>query len=987
MKTNTPHNIPPIMHDTPFDSLMSKRIYNVLLIATPYDAFMLEDDGHIDEEIFNEYASLNLRYPPRFTRVTTQAEAEIVMSDRHFELIIIMPNLADITSLNIAKHLKTQHPNTPIIILTPFSKEVKQRLAEADLKDIDYVFSWLGNSELLLAIVKLIEDKMNAPHDVNEVGVQAIILVEDSVRFYSSALPLLYHTILEQSKAFANEALNEHLKMLRMRGRPKVLLARNYEEAEQLCQLYKKNLLGVITDISFTRQNKKDKLAGVSLAKALQQSDSNLPIILQSSDSNNHAYANNLKLPFVQKHAKTYASDLHHAIINNFGFGDFVITEADTNHILFKIKNLKDLQQHLNDIPNELLYLHLKHNHISRFLYSRAIFPIAEVLRQHNVEQYKDMNEAKAYISQLINQYRIMKHAGIIAAFHKDSYDNYNNFTRIGGKGSLGGKGRGLAFMNTFIKQYALLHDTPSTITVDIPKTVVISTDVFDAFMNANNLYPIALSNASDADIFDAFQKATLPSQVLDDIATLLTSVQFPLAIRSSSLLEDSHFQPFAGVYATYMIPFDNDRHNMLTNIRSAIKGVYASVFFEGSKNYLNATQNLIDQEKMGIVVQEVVGCTHHNLYYPTLSGVARSHNFYPTENEHADDGVVSIAYGLGKHIVEGGKSLRFSPLRSKSPLHTASIASALSSTQDTFWALNLQQTDKVVQLNDSCNLKQIRLASALEDDYALPYVFSTYDWQNNRIVPGYHPQLGRSIITFQNLLNDSSLPFTQVVYKLLQLGKEQMKRDVEIEFAMQLTPNHTAQFFLLQIRPIASSNSTSTQYAHLFGGKKLIKSNKVLGNGTINTIQHIIYVKNDHYDAAQSNEIAKMIAQANTKLIKAKVDYLLIGAGRWGSSDPSLGIPIRWSDIAQVGAIVECEMSRRHIDASQGSHFFQNLTSLGIPYFTLSANDKLCFFDKEWFETTSAIFENEHMRIIHLPQPLTITIDGKSQTGFIGIE
>lgn len=985
MKNDLYNDTLPIMRDTPFASLMNRRIYNVLLIATPYDAFMLEDDGRVDEEIFNEYASLNLRYPPRFTRVTTQEEALTIMSDRHFELVIIMPNLADNASFKLAAPIKKLHPNVPIVMLTPFSKEVKLRISESNMHNIDYVFSWLGNAELLLAIIKLIEDKMNAPHDVNEVGVQAIVLVEDSVRFYSSALPLLYRTILEQSREFAKEALNDHLKMLRMRGRPKVLLARSYEEAEQLCHVYSRNLLGVITDISFNCNGQKDVTAGVALSRALLSNDAHLPIIMQSSDHANKCFANELGLSFVQKHAKTYPTDLHNAIIRHFGFSDFVVTDPSTHHELLRIKNLKDLQLHLNDIPDDLLYQHLEQNNISRFLYSRAIFPPAEVLRQHDVTQYNNMHEARVYISQLIDRYRTMKHAGVVAVFHKEDYDNYNNFTRIG-KGSLGGKGRGLAFMNSFIKQYLLQHEKESAIRVDIPKTVIICTDVFDTFMNDNHLYPIALSDASDADIFATFQRAVLPQKVIEDLTTLLSSVEKPLAIRSSSLLEDSHFQPFAGVYSTYMVGHNAPKPQMLANVRAAIKGVYASVFFKQSKNYLNATQNLIDQEKMAIVIQEVVGSVHDTLFYPTLSGVARSYNFYPFENEKAEDGVINIALGLGKQIVDGGKSLRFSPQRPKSPLQTATIANALSDTQDSFIALNLQQANDPLALNDSYNLKRLQLKDFPRNDTDAPYIFSTYDWQNNRIIPGLHPESGRSIVSFQSLLNHSLLPFSNIIDRLMRLGKDEMRRDVEIEFAMQLTSNSSAEFFLLQIRPIANNNISNESF-HMsdFGNHtKLISSSRVLGNLINRSIQDIIYVKNDHYSAAQSREIAQLIAQANTSFMTKHKDYLLIGAGRWGSSDPALGIPVRWADIAGVGAIVETEMKQRHIDASQGSHFFQNLTSLGIPYFTLSVADTDYEFNKIWFEAAPASFENEHIRLIHLTSPLLIAVDGKSQKGVI---
>lgn len=987
MKTPLPHYTLPMMRDTPFASLMNKRIYNVLLIATPYDAFMLENDGRVDEEIFNEYTSLNLRYPPRFTRVTTSHEALKLMNERHFELVVIMPNLANDDLFCAAHQVKGQHPQIPIVVLTPFSKEMSKRMLQTELKNIEYVFAWLGNAELLLSIIKLIEDSMNAPHDVTQVGVQAIVLVEDSVRFYSSALPLLYHTILEQSKEFANEALNDHLKMLRMRGRPKVLLARNYEEAVQLCHTYADNLLGIITDFSFPREGCKDPLAGVQLVEWIRAHNKHVPIIMQSSELSNQIYAQQLNVTFVQKHAKNYANELHHCVMRDLGFGDFVITDSETGNEIGRIRNLKDLQQNLHLIPDPVLRHHLVCNHISRFLYSRALFPLAEVLRHHDASQYKDMNEARTFISQLIDRYRVMKHAGVVATFHKDSYDHYNNFTRIG-KGSLGGKGRGLAFMNTFIKPYLLHESTESSLKVDIPKTVVICTDVFDDFMQQNHLYHIALnSTISDATILEAFEQAQLPDSVIDDLQTLLQATHHPIAVRSSSLLEDSHFQPFAGVYATYMVPHNNNKALMLHDICAAIKAVYASVFYAESKNYLATTQNLIDQEKMAIVLQEVVGQTHGHLFYPTLSGVARSLNFYPSEGEQPEDGVMNIAMGLGKQIVEGGKSLRLSPLRQQHAVQWTNTQTALSNAQHNFWAINLQPNTPPITHDEGYNLQQVDIRSvSLQTDATLPYVCSTYDWQNNRIMPGSQPDMGRVLISFQNLLHMPQLPLGKVVHQLLQLGKNEMGRDVEIEFAMQFTPPQTFQFFLLQIRPIVDCgfSTENLSLARQAEGADLVLSNNVLGNGIVQGVQHILYVANNAYSVKQRIDIAQRIAQVNAHFVSTSTRYVLIGAGRWGSADPALGIPVRWSQISAAAAIVESDLKLRHIDASQGSHFFQNLTSLGVPYFTIHSGIPQQMLDADWLTTVPATYEDECLRIIQLPHPLLIAVDGKKRLGII---
>ena len=646
-----------VLRDTPFARLMTKRIYNVLLIATRYDAFTLEDDGRVDELIFNEYTSLSLRYPPRFTRVTDEEAALAELENHNYELVIVMPNMAGRDIFAAAASIKERYPDLPIVVLTPFSREVRERIAQADLTAIDYVFAWLGNPELLLAIIKLIEDKWNADDDLAEVGVQSILLVEDSVRFYSSALPHLYRIVLEQSREFSKEALNEHLKTLRMRGRPKIMLARSYEEAMQVLENYGDNLLGIVSDMSFMRNGEKDALAGYALAKMVKERDAHLPFILESSEAGNADYAKRLGVPFIHKNSKTYPQDLRQIIMDQFGFGDFIIRDPQTGKEILRITNLKDLQQNLYNIPDEALRNHLSHNHFSRFFYSRAMFPPAELLKRVDVSEYAEMDEARRFIFDIIVEYRRIKNSGVVAEYRKDRFDAYSNFARIG-NGSLGGKGRGLAFMGTLVAGHPRLDD--DRICVNIPRTVVICTDIFDEFMERNGLYPIALSDSSDAEILAAFERGVLPEALLDDLLALFDVVAHPIAVRSSGVLEDAHYQPFAGVYATYMVPRVSDKQAMLAMLRSAIKAVYASVFFKDSKAYMTATQNLIDQEKMAIVLQEVVGSEHGQYFYPTLSGVARSINFYPVGEEKPEDGVAKVALGLGAYIVDGGKSLRF---------------------------------------------------------------------------------------------------------------------------------------------------------------------------------------------------------------------------------------------------------------------------------------------------------------------------------------
>ena len=722
-----------VFRDTPFANLMNKRIYNVLLIATKYDSFMLEDDGRVDEQIFNEYTSLSLRYPPRFTQVTTEEEALNELKNRNFELIICMPNMDNRDIFAAASEIKVHYPNIPIVVLTPFSKEVSKRIANEDLSAIDYVFSWLGNSELLLAIIKLIEDKMNAPDDTASVGVQIILLVEDSIRFYSSALPHLYKFVLEQSQMFAKEALNDHQRTLRMRGRPKIKLARNYEEAVRIFDQYRDNMLGIISDMSFMHNGVKDPYAGYKFGQYVRKTGLIIPFVLESSEASNHVYAKELNASFIDKNSKSYPQDLKKKIMQRFGFGDFVILNPHTKEEIMRIKDLKDLQKKVFQIPDDSLVYHLSRNHFSRFFYSRAMFPPAEVLKHVDVSDYKDMDEARKLIFDLIVQYRRMKNTGVVAVYQKDRFDEYSNFARIG-DGSLGGKGRGLAFIGAMVKRYPKLES--DNFAVNIPKTVVICTDIFDEFMETNELYPVALGDADDETILRYFLRASLPSRLIEDLMAFFDVVKSPIAVRSSSLLEDSHYQPFAGIYSTYMVPKIEEKYDMLRTVSDAIKAVYASVFYKDSKAYMTATSNLIDQEKMAIVLQEVVGSRYNDHFYPTMSGVARSLNFYPIGNEKAEDGIANIALGLGKYIVDGGQTLRFSPRHPHSILQMSTMDFALRETQTRFYALDLKNMAEAFSVDDAFNLVKLGLKDA-DAEGSLKYIVSTYDPYDQSIRDG----------------------------------------------------------------------------------------------------------------------------------------------------------------------------------------------------------------------------------------------------------
>ena len=971
-----------VFKDTSFANLMNKRIYNVLLIATKYDAFMLEDDGRVDEQIFNEYTSLSLRYPPRFTQVTTEEEALAELKDRNFELIICMPNMDNRDIFAAATEIKIHYPNIPIVVLTPFSKEVSKRIANEDLSAIDYVFSWLGNAELLLAIIKLIEDKMNAPDDTASVGVQIILLVEDSVRFYSSALPHLYKFVLEQSQMFAKEALNDHQRTLRMRGRPKIKLARTYEEAVRIFNQYRDNMLGIISDMSFMHDGVKDPYAGYKFGQYVRKTGLIIPFVLESSEASNKVYAKELGASFIDKNSKSYPQDLRKKIMQRFGFGDFVILNPQTKEEIMRIKDLKDLQKKVFQIPDDSLVYHLSRNHFSRFFYSRAMFPPAEVLKRVDVSDYKDMDEARKLIFDLIVQYRRMKNSGVVAVYQKERFDEYSNFARIG-DGSLGGKGRGLAFIGAMVKRYPKLEHDHFAVT--IPKTVVICTDIFDEFMETNELYPVALSDVDDETILKYFLRASLPARLIEDLMAFFDVVKSPIAVRSSSLLEDSHYQPFAGIYSTYMVPKLEDKYDMLRTLSDAIKAVYASVFYRDSKAYMTATSNLIDQEKMAVILQEVVGNRYNDRFYPTISGVARSLNFYPIGNEKAEDGIANIALGLGKYIVDGGQTLRFSPRHPHNILQMSTMDFALRETQTRFYALDLKNLADQFSVDDSFNLLRLNLKDA-DADGSLKFIVSTYDPYDQVIRDGYYPG-GRKILSFVNVLQHEVFPLADTLDQILHVGQDEMGRPIEIEFAVNIDPQNPgfATFYLLQVRPIVDNKEVMEEDLTLVEQEDtILTSTSVLGHGIVTDVQDIIYVKTGAFCSSNNQSIAYDIEKMNRQFTGEEKNYVLVGPGRWGSSDSWLGIPVKWPHISNARVIVECGLENYRVDPSQGTHFFQNLTSFGVGYFTINPFKGDGWFDEGYLNSLPAVEETEYLRHVRFDKPVVIKMDGKKSLGVV---
>ena len=971
------------LRDTAFQNLMQRRIHNVLLIASPYDAFMMEEDGRVEEQLYFEYTSLNLSSPPRVNQASSYAEAYECLESKHYDLIIAMPGMDIGETFREAKNIKERYTGIPFVVLTPFSREVSRRLSNEDFSGVDYVFSWLGNVDLLLAIIKLLEDKMNADNDVLEVGLQTILLVEDSIRFYSSVLPHLYKFLLKQSLTFSTEALNEHEQMLRMRGRPKVMLARTYEEAEALYSKYQDKILGIISDISFNHNGEKDKSAGIRLAKYIKEKDPYVPIILESSESENAVLADKLGVSFIDKNSKKFPVDLGNAIYNNFGFGALIIRNPQTGEEVMRINNLKDFQYKVFDIPAESLLYHASRNDISRWLYSRAIFPIAEIIQAHRFRNIEEAPEVKKLFFNLIVKYRKMKNRGVVAIFKKERFDHYSNFARIG-QGSLGGKGRGLAFIDSIIKKYPIC-DNFGGATLSIPRTIVLCTDIFDEFMEENNLYPTALSDIPDEQILSAFLEANLPRYLKEDFFALFEVVDKPLAIRSSSLLEDSHYQPFAGIYSTYMIPRLNDKYEMMRLLCDAIKSVYASVFFADSKAYMTATSNLIDQEKMAIIIQEVVGEEHDGCYYPSFSGVGRSLNYYPINDEQPEDGVAEIAVGLGKYIVDGGLALRFSPRHPDKVLQTSTLDLALRDTQTQFYALDMSDMTDKFSTNDGDNIKHIRIQDAAKNG-SLKYMVSTYDPQD-QIIRDSDYGAGRKVVTFANVLSHRVFPLAEVVDFMLSEGEREMRRPVEIEFAGNININGDSKgsVYWLQIRPIVDRKEMLDEKIMETDNNDLIlKSNTALGHGTMDNVRDVVYVKTKNFSSSNNQLIAREIEKINRTFTEKGDGYILIGPGRWGSSDPSLGIPVKWPHISSARLITEASLPNYRIEPSQGTHFFQNLTSFGVGYFTIDTRDNDSVYDIAYLDNCPAAYESEFIRIVHFDNPLIISINGRSGLGIV---
>ncbi len=993
MNTVEPVNLKELTH-TDYESLIKFRIRKILMICSNYDAFILEEDGQIDVQIYREYIELNLTNPPQFVWATTASGArEIIDNDLGIDLVICMYNVGDKDVFTFANYLKSTGRDIPFVLLTHFSKEIYRRLSMQDTSAVDMTFSWHGNTDLIVAIIKLFEDQKNADVDILQIGVQAILLVEDSVRYYSTYLPELYRMVLLQSAEFLKETLNDQQKKARKRSRPKILLATNYEDARNLYQKYKTNLLGVISDVGFVlhrgdapETEKTD--AGIDLVRMIKEDDPYMPVLLQSSQESISEVAKELKVGFLRKYSKTLMLQLSEYMKEEFAFGDFVF--RDRNRVEYgRAANLKELEHCIKEIPDHVLLHNTSKNMLSKWFFARGLFTLAIRFRKVQDSHFASTDELRAYVTQEIHDYHALTGRGVIAHFDCDSYEKYIWFARVG-DGSLGGKARGLAFLNSLILKYHLTDKYPG-IKVSIPRTIVIATDYFDQFILENGLQYVIDSDISDDEILSEFVASRLPEPLVEELKVFVSTVRSPLAVRSSSKLEDSNYQPFAGVYSTYMVPLTENMDQMLRMLGKAIKSVYASVFFNGSRTYIQTTGNLLSEEKMAVIVQSICGTEYDGLYFPMLSGVARSVNFYPIGNEKPEDGIVNVAFGLGKTVVDGGCTLRFSPKYPKKILQLSDPRLAMRDTQKMMYALDLRPGAFKISRNDGINLAHEPVAEILKMFRYPEMVASTFSAADNRMVPGTSVQ-GPRIITFDSILKYGRFPLAKVISDLLEICKNELMCDVEMEFAADMIPEaggNGCVLKLLQIRPVSEyldDKDTSLEQVRDGLDTLLVTSDKALGSGYISGMRHIVYINPASFDSARTMEMKAEVAGFNIELKKSGANYMLIGPGRWGSSDPWLGVPVTWDEISEAKMIVECGIPGYQIEPSQGTHFFQNITSLGVGYLTVNTVSRSGSIDTAAIESMKCVMKGEYVSVYEAPSDITAFIDRSSNKAVAGL-
>ena len=971
--------------DSNYTSLMSKRVRRILLVCNNYDSFALEEDGRIDVQIAQEYLELNLSNPPAIVRAETTREAIAriqesgVRNQDSFDLILVVYSAGGNEVWDFAKEAKGILPNCPIVLLSSFSKEVYRRMEQVDKSDIDYLFNWNNSTDLIIAIIKLIEDRMNAEHDILDEGVRAILLVEDSVRYYSTYLPLLYKLVLQQNSIAIRDALNEKQQLLRKRARPKVLMATCYDEAVALYQQYGQNMIGVISDIGFVLHkgdpSSKEKLdAGVDLCRLIRKENPTMPFLMQSSQESMRSVADKLKVGFVVKKSKALLQEVSDYIEREFGFGDFIARDPKTGKEIDRASDLEGFERIISTISPAAFRRLSDNNYLSKWLFARGLFAVGRPVSALQIRDEADIENVRQMNIRLIHDYRINQALGVVAKYSKETYNDTIWFARCG-SGAMGGKGRGLAFLNHMLQKYDLYDKWPE-VRVLVPRTLVITTDYFDQFIHDNGLQYVINADLTDKEILSEFVAAMLPLELRDALRHFIRVSKRPIAVRSSSKLEDSYYQPFAGVYSTYMIPQTENEDQQLRMLSKAVKSVYASVYFAASRGYIVSTGNVPSEEKMAIVLQEVCGEPEGNYYFPVISGVARSINFYPVGKEKPEDGIVKIAYGLGKAVVDGEQVLRFSPKYPKNVLQTSTVDLAMRETQQSMLALSLNPERFKTSVDDAINLERIPIHDCGQFE-SLKLIASTYDRENMRIVDSCYPD-GPRIVTFAPQLKFNTFPLTAIIRDLLDIAQQEIKAPIEIEFAVNL--EHEPQIFhVLQIRPIsADSLNANVEWENIDEEGAFLQSGNALGVGKIEDVSDVIYLKRDTFDILRTREMAETIRQWNKKMQQEGRQYLLIGFGRWGSQIPTLGVPVAWGDISEAKAIAECSLENFRIEPSQGSHFFQNLTSFNVGYMNIDPwarqEDK---YEEAILDAMPAVEETDLVRHVRLEKPLEMYIDG----------
>jgi len=960
---------------------MARRIRRILLVCNNYDNFSLEEDGRLDMRIAQEYTDLNLSGPPVFERVSSTREAlEKSAAGERWDLVITLYNVGEVDVFDFATRMKEVSPGMPVVLLTSFSKEVYRQLERRDHSSMDYIFNWNGSTDLIIAIIKLLEDSMNAPADILESGVQCILLVEDSVRYYSTYLPLLYKLVLQQNVASIRDALNEEQMVFRKRARPKILMATNYDDAVSLYNQYKENLLGVISDIGFVlhRGDKpaSEKLdAGVDLCKMIREDLPKMPILMQSSQESMRSVAEELHAGFLMKRSKTLTHDLSEFIGREFGFGDFVALDK-RGKVFARANDLQGAEEIIARLPEDELERLKSKNYISRWMLARGLFQEGMAIKNTN---FQDMDLYRRTAVESIHEYRVRQSLGVVARFNPDTFNDTIWFSRIG-EGSIGGKGRGLAFLNHVLYKHRL-YDKWEGVRLTVPRTLIIATEYFDRFILENGLQYVINSDISDAEILSEFVASNLPSDLTQALRSFIRVVKTPLAVRSSSKLEDSYYQPFAGVYSTYMIPSVENEDQQLRLIAKAINSVYASVYFAASRGYITATANVISEEKMAIILQEVCGAHEGDYFFPTLSGVARSVNFYPIGYEKPEEGIVKLAYGLGKSVVDGEQVLRFSPAYPKHVLQTSTPDLALRETQQSMYALNMQPEKFKTSVDDAVNLGHIPITECTQFP-SFAKVCSTFDFENQRMVDSPFAT-GPKFVSFSHILRYNTYPLTSIVQTLLNICSEEMQCSVELEFAAELS---TGVFNALQIRPISSDSlNTDVDWTQIDCSGALVQSTSALGTGWLEGLRDIVYLKAGAFDKMKTVEMAAQLRELNARMQADGRQYVLIGYGRWGSSIPTLGVPVAWSDISEARILVEASLPEFRVDPSQGTHFFQNLTSFNAGYVNVDPytrpGDSI---DLSPLDALEAVEETEFLRHVRLETALTACVDGRTGKAII---